>query len=311
MDFDSESTAFIFPGQGSQFVGMGLELARSFDLARQLFQEADSILGIPLSRIMWEGPEVDLNDTVNTQPALFVHSIAALRVFLERYPSIKPGYVAGHSLGELTAITAAGALSFIDGLRLVHRRGELMKRAGEITQGGMAAIIGLETPELEKICAEASTGLDIVQVANDNCPGQVVISGSKHALERAMDLAKAAGARRTIPLAVSIAAHSPLMRSVQDDFAFAVNSTPFSMPVKPVISNVTARPMTTIADLWTDLRAQLTSRVRWTESVKFMIEKGVDTFIELGSGSVLTGLINRINNQVTGISLGSFSDFNN
>lgn len=311
MDFDSESTAFIFPGQGSQFVGMGLELARSFDLARLLFQEADSILGIPLSRIMWEGPGDVLNETINTQPALFVHSFAAFRILMQRSPGISPACFAGHSLGELTAITAAGALSFIDGLRLVRRRGELMKRAGEITQGGMAAIIGLEIPELEEICAEASTGMDTVQVANDNCPGQVVISGSKPALGRAMDLVKAAGARRTIPLAVSIAAHSPLMKSVQEDFTVAVNSAPFSMPDKPVISNVYARPMTTIADIRTDLRAQLTSRVRWTESVKYMIEKGMDTFIELGSGSVLTGLIKRINNQVTGISLGSFSDFNN
>lgn len=311
MDFDSESTAFIFPGQGSQFVGMGLELARSFDLARQMFQEADSILGIPLSRIMWEGPGDVLNETINTQPALFVHSFAAFRILIQRSPGISPACFAGHSLGELTAITATGALSFIDGLRLVRRRGELMKRAGEFTQGGMAAIIGLEIPELEKICAEASTGMDTVQVANDNCPGQVVISGSKPALGRAMDLVKAAGARRTIPLAVSIAAHSPLMKSVQEDFTVAVNLAPFSMPDKPVISNVTVRPMTTIADIRTDLRAQLTSRVRWTESVKYMIEKGVATFIELGSGSVLTGLIKRINNQVTGISLGSFSDFNN
>ena len=214
MKLNSSSTAFVFPGQGSQVVGMGKDLASAYDVARNIFEEADSILHFPFSKLMWDGPESELNDTVNTQPALFVHSMASFRVFSHLYPDLKPAALAGHSLGELSALAAAGALSFESGLQLVRKRGELMKKAGEMYPGGMAAILNLDIPSLDKVCVEASRENESVQVANDNCPGQVVISGAKAAVERAMNGAKAAGAKRAIPLAVSIAAHSKFMTSI-------------------------------------------------------------------------------------------------
>lgn len=308
---DLSKTAFLFPGQGSQLIGMGKDLAARFEIARQTFEEADEILGFRLSRLMWDGMESDLNDTINTQPALYVHSVAALRVLETHFGSSsdpKPACAAGHSLGELTALTAARALTFADGLRLVRRRGELMKRAGEIAPGGMAAILGLDIPSLEEICARSSREAEIVQVANDNCPGQTVISGARPALERAIEAAKAAGARRALPLAVSIAAHSPLMAVVQAEFETAVCNARMNPPYIPVISNVTAHPMTTVADLRADLVAQLTARVRWTESVRTMRGLGVETFIEIGPGSVLTGLLKRIDPEGVGISFGTPSD---
>jgi [acyl-carrier-protein] S-malonyltransferase len=300
MKLDPRTTAFVFPGQGSQTIGMGSKLAAEYPQAKQIFEEADDILGFPLSRLMWDGPEVDLNDTLNTQPALYVHSVAAQRVFSHLYPDFAPASVAGHSLGEISALSAAGALSFADGLRLVRKRGELMKRAGEHSPGSMAAILGLDIPALEKVCAEASTAGETVQVANDNCPGQVVISGAKAAVERAMAGAKAAGAKRGIPLAVSIAAHSLLMASIQDEWDEAVNACPMAVPKIPVISNVLARPLMTADALRTDIKAQMGSRVRWTESVREMLQAGTQAFVELGSGSVLAGLIHRIAQSLPG-----------
>src|SRR5687768_14060727 len=210
MNLNPQTTAFIFPGQGSQAVGMGKDLAAQFPIAKETFDEADSILGFSLSSLMWQGPDTELNQTINTQPALYIHSIAAWRTFMNLYPEFKPATVAGHSLGELSALTASGALPFSDGVRLVRTRGELMKRAGELNPGGMAAILGGDIPMLDKVCAAASTANEIVQIANDNCPGQVVISGHKAALERAIEAAKVAGAKRAKALPVSIAAHSPL-----------------------------------------------------------------------------------------------------
>lgn len=321
---DTKTTAFIFPGQGSQTLGMGRDLAAAFPLARQTFEEADDLLGFPLSKIMWDGPADELNDTVNTQPALYVHSLAAWRVLSLRHSDPSTGFpeerwdfagqaspaaLAGHSLGELSALAASGALTFADGLRLVRMRGQLMKRAGELAPGGMAAILNLGIPALEKICAEASREGEPVQVANDNCPGQVVISGAKPAVERAMELAKAAGAKRALPLAVSIAAHSSLMNSIQAEWDAAVDAAALSDASAPIFGNVAARALTSADDLRADIRAQMQARVRWSESVQGMIRNGISRFVEVGSGSVLVGLVKRIDSSVTGQALGNPSDF--
>ncbi|MGH2581418.1 MAG: ACP S-malonyltransferase [Anaerolineales bacterium] len=308
-DLDAAKTAFIFPGQGSQKVGMGQTLSAAYPSAKQVFDEADQILGLPFSKICWEGPETVLNDTVNTQPALFVHSIAALRVFREGKPDFQPAFVAGHSLGELSAAVAVEAMDFATGLKLVRRRGELMKQAGEQNPGGMAAILGLEIETLDKICADASTGGEVVQVANDNCPGQVVISGHSGAVQRAMDAAKAAGAKRALPLAVSIAAHSPLMASAQDSFREAVASSHLKDPQIPIIGNVGASEIRDSEGLMADLNGQLTARVRWTDSIRHMRKAGVTTFVELGTGSVLTGLLKRIDPEAVGIPQGNPEGF--
>ncbi|HEX2997136.1 MAG TPA: ACP S-malonyltransferase [Anaerolineales bacterium] len=309
MKLQPQITAFVFPGQGSQAVGMGKELADAYPVAKEIFEEADAALGFSLSHLIWDGPADNLNETINTQPALYVHSVAAWRIFIHQNPEFKPAAVAGHSLGELSALTASGALPFSDGLRLVRTRGELMKRAGELNPGGMAAILGVDIPALEKVCAEASTTAEIVQVANDNCPGQVVISGHKAALERAMAGAKAASAKRALPLQVSIAAHSPLMASIQDEWNAAVDACAIVDPQIPVIGNVHARSMLTADDLRADIKAQMQSRVRWTESVQGMLTNGIQAYVEAGSGEVLLGMIKRIEPSTMRFPLGSPKDF--
>ena len=307
MKLDLTTTAFLFPGQGSQSVGMGRELAEKYPAARAVFDEADSVLGMSFSKLMWEGTKEALDDTVNTQPALYVHSMAAHRVFCDQYGN-GVAAMAGHSLGELSALAAAGALSFADGLRLVRKRGELMKKAGEKNPGMMAAVLNLGIPELDKVCAEASAPGEPVQVANDNCPGQVVISGAKAAVERAIAGAKAARAKRAIPLAVSIAAHSKLMDSIQAEWNDAVDAAGLKDASVPVIGNVVARPLLVAADLAKDIQSQMQSRVRWTETVQLLAGQGIVNFVEVGNGSVLQGLVKRIATGVNTFSLGAPGD---
>jgi [acyl-carrier-protein] S-malonyltransferase len=307
MKLNLQTTAFVFPGQGSQAVGMGKDLAAQFPAAKQIFDEADSILGFSLSKLMWEGPKEQLDETINTQPALYAHSVAAWMTFASQ-TTLKPASVAGHSLGELSALSASGALSFSDGLRLVRTRGELMKRAGKLNPGGMAAILGVDIPTLDKVCAEASTADEIVQVANDNCPGQVVISGHKPALERAIAGAKAAGAKRALPLPISIAAHSPLMDSIQAEWNAAVDACAMQDAEIPVIGNVHAKAIRSADELRADIKGQMQSRVRWTESVREMSGSGIQAYVEAGSGTVLLGLIKRIDSSAAGYALGNPPD---
>lgn len=301
-----ELTAFVFPGQGSQAIGMGMALAEAAPEAARVFQLADKILGYPVSQVCWHGPEADLNSTQYTQPALLTHSIAVLEVFKARYPNFTPACTAGHSMGEYCALVAAGALSFDDALLLTRERGEAMRYAGELHPGGMSAVLGLDVREVEGACDEASAQSDgAVAVANDNCPGQVVISGDENALALAHDLLDDAGARKIIRLAVSIASHSPLMIPARDRLNDAIATASFYDPLIPVVGNVSAKPLSSTEEIREDLSAQLTSRVRWAESIGWMTHSGVDTFIEMGSGTVLTGLLRRINAQARGISLDS------
>lgn len=303
---DLKTTAFVFPGQGSQFVGMGRELAQASPAARATFAEADELLGFNLSQLCWEGPEAELTDTINAQPALLTCSVAALRAFHERLGEQPPALMAGHSLGEISALVAAGSLEFEDGLALVRRRGEVMKAAGERSPGGMAAILALDAPQVAELCAEAAAqAAGVVQVANDNCPGQVVISGDQAALEKAMELAKARGARRAMKLPVSIAAHSPLMQSAVEDFRRSVDGMPFIAPIPAIVGNIYAAPLSDPNEIRAELPAQLTSPVRWTESVRYMLAQGVTTFIELGSKDVLTTLLKRIDAKARGIAVGT------
>jgi [acyl-carrier-protein] S-malonyltransferase len=299
-----DHTAFLFPGQGSQHVGMARELAEAYPAARAALEEADAVLGFALSRLMFDGPEADLTDTVNAQPALLAASVAALRALAgewghtaEQMAGAVPGpavFVAGHSLGEYTALVAAGSLSYADGLRLVRERGRLMKEAGARSPGKMAAILGLDEDKVAAVCAAARDQGGIVQVANDNCPGQVVISGDEEGMEAAMGALAAAGARKVMPLAVSIAAHSPLMQPAIAALESAVKSATFHLPQVPVIANTTAQPLVEISAIQDELVDQLTGSVRWTATIQALAEAGVTTFVEVGPGEVLTGLVKRI-----------------
>jgi [acyl-carrier-protein] S-malonyltransferase len=280
--------AFLFPGQGAQSVGMGRALAEAHPAARATFAAADAALGFELSKVCWEGPEDELRKTVNTQPALLVHSVAAWR--LADAAGLRPEWVAGHSLGEYSACVAAGAIDFEDAVRLVHRRGALMYQAGLDRPGTMAAILGLDADVVEAACAEAA-GAGVVRAANLNAPGQVVISGEVPAVERACEIARAKGARRAIRLEVSGAFHSPLMTAAAAGLAEALRAVTIRDARCPVIANVSAAPVRTADGIRAALEAQLLGAVRWEESLRTMLAAGAEGFVELGSGKVLRGLL--------------------
>lgn len=297
--------AFVFPGQGSQEVGMGKALAAQYPAAQAVFEQADEILDFPLSRLCFEGPEADLNDTLNTQAAIFVTSIAALAALKSTGCTLQPAYVAGHSLGEYSAYVAAGALSFADGLRLVRERGRLMKQAGELNPGGMAAILKLDDATVAEICARVTAeGNEILQVANYNAPGQVVISGHKGAIDRAVEHVQAAKGR-AMKLPVSIASHSELMRLIADPFRKAVDGTPLNLPEIPIIANISAKPLTSPEAIREEMEGQLTTSVRWTETIYWLVDHQVTTFVEIGPKNVLTGIIRRIAKEATLFAVGT------
>lgn len=285
---------------------MGQELAAAYPEARQVFEEADEVLGISLSRICWEGPEDELTSTHNAQPALMTHSIAAYRVLQNRLGPVAMG--AGHSLGEFTAYVAAGSMSFRDGLLTVRRRGELMLRSGVERPGTMAALLGLDDEAAERVCVEATREGGACVPANYNSPGQIVISGDVPAVTRAMELARGAGAKRAIQLNVSGAFHSPLMQVAEAGLSAQLADVAFKNPLFPIVSNVTAAPVSDAADARRLLIEQLTSPVRWTQSVQAMVAAGVTRFIEIGPGTVLTGLMKRIDRAAAAQSIATAAD---
>ena len=294
MSLTSRKIAFVFPGQGSQKVGMGRVWADASPEAQSAFEEADEALGFPLSRLCWEGPEEDLNLTANTQPALVTVSIAIHRALGALAPELEPVAVAGHSLGEYSALVASGALGFADALRLVRRRGELMQEAVPVGVGAMAAIIGMDAEAISQIAADAAQG-EVCAVANYNGPAQTVIAGHKAAVDRAVALAKERGARKATLLAVSAPFHSPLMRPAREGMAPLLAATEFRDPKVPVVTNVDAAPVQSGDAARDALVRQIDSPVRWVESVLAMEDSfGVQTFVEVGPGNVLTGLTRRI-----------------
>ncbi|MGQ9682924.1 MAG: ACP S-malonyltransferase [Anaerolineae bacterium] len=301
--------ALLFPGQGSQYVGMGQDLAGASPAAAAVFAEADRVWSDQFTSLLFSGPAEVLTDTANAQPALFVTGLAclaALQEAMEGAGGLHPALLAGHSLGEYTALAAAGSFSLTTGLQLVRVRGAAMKAAGEREPGGMAAVIGLSEDQVQQLCQEASrqTG-QIVVLANDNAPGQAVISGTPEGVRVAGDLARAYGAKRVIPLAVSVAAHSPLMASAAEVLRAELGRTPVRAPAPPVVGNCSGLSITSAEEVVAELASQLTSPIRWTASIQHMVAQGITTFVEVGPKEVLTGLVKRIAPEVTAMACGT------
>lgn len=295
--------AYVFPGQGSQWVGMGRDLYDSFPSAKAIFDRADDVLGAPLTRLCFEGPEEELRQTINAQPAILTVSYACLEAARGVDPALPPpAFIAGHSLGEYTALAASGVIDFATAVYMARERGRLMHEAGMMRPGGMAAIIGLDETLLTAVCQQTDT-----HIVNINCPGQLVISGAQENIDKAVELAKAKGARRAIPLAVSGAFHTPLMQPAVDGMSEVVAGISFREPAIPIVANTTAQPLATAASVGPELLRQLCDCVLWQQSIEYMLDNGVSTFIEIGPGKVLTGLIKRINGEAKTINIGDAS----
>jgi [acyl-carrier-protein] S-malonyltransferase len=299
------SVAFIFPGQGSQDIGMGKEFADAFPEARAVFAEVDDALGQKLSELMWTGEKDELTLTANAQPALMAVSLAALRVMEARGVDLKASaaYVAGHSLGEYSALAAAGSLSIADAARLLRLRGSAMQAAVPVGVGAMAALLGLEFDVAREVAAEASAPGEVCEAANDNAPGQVVVSGHKAAVERAVEIAKGKGGRRAVILPVSAPFHCSLMQPAADAMAAALADVAIHAPVVPLVANVLARPISDPAEIRARLVEQVTGTVRWRESIEWLSGEGVDTFVEIGAGKVLSGMVKRIAKDAAGLAV--------
>lgn len=293
--------AFVFPGQGAQAVGMGKDVYDALPNSRAVFEKGDEVLGFPLSKLIFEGPDSELKQTVNTQPALLTASVAYLEALREQ--ELKPDYVAGHSLGEYSALVAAGVLSYEDAVTLVRLRGRFMEEAVPGGQGAMAAVLGAEREALAVLCQNVSDESGVVELANVNCPGQIVVSGSQEGVNGVVQRVKEAGGKRAIPLEVSGPFHSSMMRAAADRLAEELKKVTFNTPNVPVIVNVTASPVTDPEEIRELLVRQVYSPVLWQDSIEWLIADGVDTFVEIGSGSVLAGLIRKIDKTVKVINI--------